>query len=397
MTTSRAYGMLAAFGTVGEILAAAKAVKDAGFTKWDCHTPFPVHGLDKAMGVRMTKLPWIVLCFGVTGLGVAIWLQWWTNAVDYPFIISGKPLWSIPANVPVMFELTVLFSALSTFFGMWMLNRLPRWYHPLFSVPSFRRATSDRFFIAIEAGDPLYQSETVRSLLEAQGAESIEAVDEPVTQSDWPPKIKYAAWAAAGLLMLPPAFIVTAKFSTSETPRFHLVSDMDHQPKFKAQAASSLFADGRAMRMPIEGTVARGELLEDEAFNTGMVDGEYLTAFPLPVDEFLMERGRERFNIYCTACHGVSGLGDGMVNQRAQEIISPLWVPPFNLHADTVTIQPTGQIFQTITRGVRNMPGYAQQIPPRDRWAIALYVKALQRSQASSLEDVPPQHRDSIR
>jgi mono/diheme cytochrome c family protein len=172
---------------------------------------------------------------------------------------------------------------------------------------------------------------------------------------------------------------------------------MDHQPKFKAQAASSLFADGRAMRMPIEGTVARGELVEDEGFQSGMVDGEYLASFPLPVDEFLIKRGRERFNIYCTACHGISGLGDGMVNQRAQEIISPLWVPPLSLHTDTVTIQPPGQIFQTITKGVRNMPGYAQQIPTRDRWAIALYVKALQRSQTGTLEDVPPQHRDSIR
>ena len=397
MTISRDYGILASFKSVGEILAAAKAVKDAGFTKWDCHTPFPVHGLDKAMGVRMTKLPWIVLCCGLSGLTFAIWLQWWTNAVDYPHIISGKPFWSIPANVPIMFEMTVLFSALSTFFGMWMLNSLPRWYNPLFSNAGFRRATSDRFFLAIEAADPLYQVDQVRTLLEAQGAETIEKVDEPSTQSDWPPKVKYAAWAAAGLLMLPPAFIVKAKFSTSETPRFHLVPDMDHQPKFKAQAASRLFADGRAMRMPIEGTVARGELMEDEGFQSGMVDGEYLTSFPLPVDEFLMERGRERFNIYCTACHGISGLGDGMVNQRAQEIISPLWVPPLSLHADTVTSQPPGQIFQTITKGVRNMPGYAQQIPVRDRWAIALYMKALQRSQAGTRADVPPQHQDSIR
>ena len=398
MTISRDYGILASFKSVGEILAAAKAVKDAGFTKWDCHTPFPVHGLDKAMGVRMTKLPWIVLCCGLSGLTFAIWLQWWTNAVDYPHIISGKPFWSIPANVPIMFEMTVLFSALSTFFGMWMLNSLPRWYNPLFSNSGFRRATSDRFFLAIEAADPLYQVDQVCALLEAQGAETIEKVDEPVTQSsDWPPKVKYAAWAAAGLLMLPPAFIVKAKFSTSETPRFHLVPDMDHQPKFKAQAASSLFGDGRAMRMPIEGTVARGELMEDEAFHTGMADGEYVSDFPLPVDEFLIERGRERFNIYCTACHGVSGLGDGMVNQRAQEIISPLWVPPLSLHADTVTSQPPGQIFQTITKGVRNMPGYAQQIPVRDRWAIALYMKALQRSQAGTRADVPPQHQDSIR
>ena len=97
------HGILAEYQTPGEILAASRKVRDAGFSKWDTFTPFPVHGIEKAMGIRMTILPWIVLGAGLTGLTTAILLQWWTNAYDYPWLISGKPTWSIPANVPIMF------------------------------------------------------------------------------------------------------------------------------------------------------------------------------------------------------------------------------------------------------------------------------------------------------
>jgi len=172
------YGYLAEFEVPGDLLDAAERVRDAGYKNWDCHTPFPLHGLDDAMGVEGTKLPLIVLIGGLGGLTVAALMQWWMNAVDYPFLISGKPLFGVPAAVPVMFELTVLLSALTTFFGMWALNGLPRHHHPLFNSDRFKRATNDRFFISIEARDPRFHIEKTRELLESLNPDALETVED---------------------------------------------------------------------------------------------------------------------------------------------------------------------------------------------------------------------------
>ena len=148
------YALITEFEDAPTLVRAVEQVRDAGFENWDVHTPFPVHGMDDAMGIKGTQLPFIVLGGGLTGLALATLMQWWMNAVDYPFWISGKPLFGLPANIPIMFELTVLFSAFATFFGMWGLNGMPRLYHPLHTNRRFRRATQDRFFIVIEAKDP---------------------------------------------------------------------------------------------------------------------------------------------------------------------------------------------------------------------------------------------------
>jgi hypothetical protein len=171
-------GLLAEYESVDDILKAARAVRRAGFTRWDVHSPFPIHGIDYAMGIRSTILPWIVLAGGLTGLGTAIWLQWYCNAYDYPFLISGKPLWSFPANVPIMFELTVLFSALTAVFGMLGLNHLPQLYNPLFKIARFRRVTTDRFFVVIDASDTKFDEEATTRLLTEAGAKSIERVED---------------------------------------------------------------------------------------------------------------------------------------------------------------------------------------------------------------------------
>jgi hypothetical protein len=173
--TQPIYGLLGEFDNPDGLVAAAEQVRKAGYTRWDVHTPFPVHGLDDAMGIRATRLPWIVLAAGLSGAGLAVLLQWWTNAVDYTFIISGKPYFSLPANIPVTFELTVLFAAVTAFVGMLALNGLPQLYHPLFGNDRFRRATSDRFFVVIEADDPQFDPRRTRDLLVSLGAEVSEA------------------------------------------------------------------------------------------------------------------------------------------------------------------------------------------------------------------------------
>ena len=171
-------GLLAEYDSVDEVVAAARAVRRAGFLRWDVHSPFPIHGIDFAMGIKPTILPWLVLGAGLTGLVGGLVLQWYTNAFDYKFLISGKPAFSGPAFIPVTFELTILFSALTAVFGMLILNRLPRLYNPLFKHERFRRVTNDRFFIYIDATDRKFNEAETAKLLSEAGATAIERVED---------------------------------------------------------------------------------------------------------------------------------------------------------------------------------------------------------------------------
>ena len=173
-------GYLVEFETSKALLDAASKVRDAEFTRWDAHTPFPVHGLDQAMGVKPTLLPWFVFLCGAGGALAGLGLQWFTNAVDYPFLISGKPFFSVPANIPVMFETTVLGGAFGAFLGMLAAGRLPRFYHPVFASERFRRASADRFFISVEAEDPKFDLTRTKEFLETLGGTCVEALEDPV-------------------------------------------------------------------------------------------------------------------------------------------------------------------------------------------------------------------------
>lgn len=175
---SKVFGVLAQFDTAQDIFHACEKVRDAGYTRWDAHTPFPVHGLDSAMGLRPSKLPWIVLGMALTGASCALLLQWWTSAVDYPMVIAGKPLFSWQAFVPVTFEVAVLFGALGALFGMLGLNRLPQHYHPVFRSTAFERASDDKFFISIEAQDPRFDAARTVDMLRSVGATHVEMLEE---------------------------------------------------------------------------------------------------------------------------------------------------------------------------------------------------------------------------
>ena len=171
------YGILAEFATPAALYHACERVRDAGFTRWDAHSPFPVHGLEKGMGLRRSTLPWIVLGMGLTGAALGFALQWWVHAAGYPLVISGKPFFSWPAYVPITFEVGVLFGALGAVFGMLGLNRLPMHHHPLFQSKVFERVTDDAFCISIESWDPRFDPSATRTLLESLGAKSVELVE----------------------------------------------------------------------------------------------------------------------------------------------------------------------------------------------------------------------------
>lgn len=175
---TKLYGVLAEYESPATLFTACEKVRDAGFTKWDSYTPFPVHNLDKAMGLPPSKLPWVVFFMGMLGAGSGMTLQWWINVVEYPIVYAAKPFFSWQAFVPVTFELGVLFAALSSLLAMLHFNRLPQFYHPLFNSERFERATDDKFFIAIEAADSKFDPEETSAFLKEIGATYIEMVED---------------------------------------------------------------------------------------------------------------------------------------------------------------------------------------------------------------------------
>jgi mono/diheme cytochrome c family protein len=165
--------------------------------------------------------------------------------------------------------------------------------------------------------------------------------------------------------------------------------DMHDQPKYIPLRESTFFGDDRSARVPVEGTVARGELHDDTLLYTGKVNGADAVVFPFAVDATVMARGQERFNIYCSPCHGRTGDGDGMVVRRGYR-------RPPSYHDERLRDAPVGHFFDVITNGFGAMPDYAAQIRPEDRWAIAAYIRALQLSEHAAVADVPADRRGTL-
>jgi mono/diheme cytochrome c family protein len=462
----KVHGIVAEYTSVDTLLDACRRVRDAGYKKTDAFTPFAVHGIDKALGIKPTVLPWIVLVAGITGLITALSMQIWMKAINYPYIISGKPyVLSLPAFIPVTFELTVLFASFGAFFGMWALNGLPRFSSPLFTDPRFDRVTDDRFFLYVDAKDDRFDAAGVEKLFGDTGSEYIQKV----VDDDSSPKVPrpfFTVWGlVAAFSVVPLLVVLKMRVTNSSSPRFHVFYDMDFSPAKDAQQHSTLFADGRAMRPNVPGTVSRGELGQDMNFLSGIdiealastdapraerlvrtylnplaqddqasseqavpedpansepaasepaasepaasVGGQpksvmdttpWLEENPLEITSELVERGQKYFGIYCSVCHGMNGAGNGLVNRRAQKILATTWLPPAPLHQEILYADkyPDGKLFNTISKGIRKMPGYAGQIKAHDRWAIVAYVRALQQSQNATLELVPADMRDEI-
>lgn len=396
------YGVLAEYDTPGELVEAARKVRDAGYTQFDCYSPFPVHGIDDAIGIRRTRLPILIFAGGFAGTIGGLLLQWWTNAYNWPWNISGKPAWSLPANVPIIFETTILLAVLSAFFGMWIFNKLPQVWHPFFRSERFNHVTDDAFLLGIEARDRRFDPIATPALLSDTGALSVEAVhhDPDPVKRVMPKWITAFIVASTAFALIPFAIAAKARTSRSSEPHIHVFPDMDYQPKYKSDQATDLFADGRENRGVIAGTVARGSLNADDLFYRGLARtdnaAEWTTGFPpqLEINEQLVKRGRNRYEIYCAPCHGFDGRGNGTVPQRVA-VTGGVWLAR-NLvdPANPVAIQmPNGQLFNTISNGYNTMMGYAAQIPHADRWAIVLYVRALQRGQNAVLDDVPQDQR----
>lgn len=380
------YGVLAEFEGPGSLVKAAAKVRDAGYTQFDCYSPFPVHGIDDAMGIKRTILPVIVFCVGFGGTLGGILLQWWMNAYNWPWNVSGKPAWSIPANIPIAYETTILASVFASFFGMWILNKLPQVWHPFFKLDRFLKASDDGFLLGIEAADKRFDLEKTTELLRAAGATAIE----PCHLDPDPDRRKLPKWligfivGTSVMALIPLALVAKARTSKSTEPRWHIFPDMDFQAKAKSDTAFDEFPDGRSNRGEPTGTVPRGSLKDDAAYWYGLSaeqGGAWITGLPAQIEPTAatLARGRERYEIFCAPCHGYDGQGQGTVRAKLAQSGQDWFIA--NLAAPAIIGQPNGQLFNTISNGRNTMLGYASQIPVEDRWAIVLYVRALQRSQ----------------
>ncbi len=174
---TKIFGILAQFGDPGELLQAAEKTRDAGYSKFDCYSPFPIHGMDDAMGLRRSPLGYIIAFISFFAVIGGLSLQWYANAIDYPLVISGKPFISYQAYAPVGFGLTVAIAAIFTFVVMLALNGLPRPHHPIFSSSNFEKVTDDGFFIGIESGDSKFDTEKTKEFLSSIGGKNIETIN----------------------------------------------------------------------------------------------------------------------------------------------------------------------------------------------------------------------------
>ena len=172
------FGIIAEFENPADVMHAAEKVRDAGFRHWDVFTPYPIHGLDQAMGLKNSKVGYFSFTGGVLGYTTGMLMIWFLNAVDYPLIVGGKPMFSPFGAFPPSYELTILFGSFGALLGMLFLNKLPRLHHPLLKHRRFALATHDRYFVVIETNDPKYSDVETRKLLEDAGSRHIEMVEE---------------------------------------------------------------------------------------------------------------------------------------------------------------------------------------------------------------------------
>ncbi|KAB2925817.1 MAG: DUF3341 domain-containing protein [Bacteroidetes bacterium] len=371
MADTNLYAVTALFRTPDQIIAAAKGVKEAGYTRYDVHTPYPVHGMDKAMGLPETKLGFVTLAAGIMGAVGMISFASWVAAVDYPQVIGGKPYWSWPAFVPVTYEIAVLLAVLLTVGAMIaFFFKFPNISHPLHDTPYMKAVSSDAYGVAVRADDPKFDEKEVRDLLKRLGGEV-----SPVEFSEEFRTFRPRLFEPRFLLLLAGVALVSAGGGYVTWNKLMFMPPFDWmmmQPKAKPQTVSTFYADGFGMRLPVSGTVARGFTLYPYTITDRADSVGALMVNPLVPTATVLSRGKQKYLTYCSPCHGNAGRGDSRMNGQFPN-------PP-TLHSDKVRQWPDGALFHVMTVGQNVMPSYQYQISREDRWAVVHYVRTLQRA-----------------
>jgi hypothetical protein len=374
MADKKIFGITALFNDPNAVTAAAKKVADAGFTKWDVNSPYPIHGIDKAMKMKPSTLGFVTLIFGLSGTVLALILMWWTMSVDYPMIIGGKPYFSLPAFIPVTFEITVIMATVSTVVAMFtFFFGMPRNSHALHDTEYMKKVSCDHYGIVIEAIDPKFDERLTPGFLKDLNPLSTEIIY-------YPEKETYPIFEPRFILFLAGVAVVVSLGTYLTLNKLMYIQPfnwMDEQAKVIPQSGSGFFTDGRGMRLPVEGTVARGFIpypFEGEINPKDVLSNPYF-----PTKENL-EFGQRKYLTYCSPCHGNFGDGDSRLQGQFPN-------PP-TLHSDRGRNFSDGMIYHIITVGQNVMPSYASQVTREERWAIVNYIRVLQRAKNATEADI---------
>lgn len=364
------YSYTGIFDTPDEIVHAAEKASEHGFEKYDVHTPYPLHGMNKAMKLPPSKLGYVALVVGLSGALAALLLMFWMSAVDYPIIIGGKPFFSFPAYVPVMFEVTVLSASIATVLTMlFVFFKLPNNAHPLHDTVYMKKVASDKYGISIQAEDKLFSEPSVKKFLQECGAKEITAVYYDNAEINHKNKILEPKFI--GFLLFTALLTAGVTYFTLNKLLYMPPFDwMMEQEKLNPQSASAVFTDGFGMRNPVEGTIPRGFTPYQYAGQPEAAEENLIN--PLPVSKQVLELGQQKYDTFCSPCHGYYGEGDSRLRGQFPN-------PP-SIHSEKLRSWKDGRIFHVITDGQNIMPSYAGQLTVEERWAVVHYTRVLQRA-----------------
>lgn len=375
MYNKKIHSVTAIFDTPDDIIRASQETVKAGYKKFDTNTPYPVHGIEKAMGIGTSYLGYFTLFLGLSGAALAFAFIYWVSAIDYPLIIGGKPFFSWPAFVPVTFEVTVLSAAVGTV-GVLIavLFKFPNNAHTLHDTNYMKKVASDKFGVCIVSIDPIFEEVKAKEFLLSIGGKDVETIYEPERKT-------INAFEPRFMMLLILVALITAGatyFALNKLVYMQPFTWMAEQNRLVPQSKNVMFNDGYGMRTPVEGTVARGFIpYEFKGQSDSAVKN---LSNPLPVSKLVLSKGKEKFDTYCSPCHGYYGKGDSRLNGQFPN-------PP-TLHSDKVRNWGDGNIYHVIMNGQNVMPSYAKQLSKDERWAIIHYIRVLQRSQNAKDSDV---------
>ena len=368
------YAVAALFDTPDQIISAAKKTNKAGYKNFDVNTPYPVHGMDRSMGLKQSKLGFVTLFFGFSGTAFILLFMFWTMSIDYPLVIGGKPFFSLPAFIPITFETTVLFAALSTVIGMLaVFFNLPSNNHPLHDTEYMRSVSIDKYGLVIEASDQTFDQSKVIDFLKGLGAGKIELIYHTEEETFKIFEKKFILFLIVTALLVSGGTYVTLNKALYIEP----FSWMSEQDKLIPQEPGKFFSDQFGMRQPIEGTVARGFLPYPYM---GQANPTETLSNPLLPTKEVLELGKRKFLTFCSPCHG--NYADGSSRLRGQ------FPNPPTLHSTRAREFSDGRIYHIITNGQNIMPSYASQITREERWAIVNYIRVLQRAKNANASDL---------
>jgi mono/diheme cytochrome c family protein len=375
--SSQVFSVLGLFDNAQLLMNAIPAVRARVEGRLEAYTPYPIHGIEEALGLKKSPVGGMVFIMGLIGAISAIAFELWTSGVDYPLVTAGKPFFSWEALVPIMFEVTVLFACFTSGLGMiLLLNRLPFFRHPMLRSRSMPLITRDKFALAVESEGQALDVERITAVLREAGAQSIEVVALPAPPG--PVSAGFLLRVAAGIVIscLLAGYLTywAMKLFPVSVPMVHMLD----QPRLDPEREESFFKNGSGMRMPVAGTVARGQM----PYTIRNEQDSAVLANPLPRNEEVFKKGRQAFATYCSVCHGI--LGSGMPTLTAA-----YGAKPANLVSETVIGYPDGRIYHVIVAGKNAMPSYAAELAEDERWAVVHYVRVLQRAMNARDTDIP--------